>query len=112
MEFEALDRSTRPPRFPRFLRPQLPLVAGAGGGGRGGSLPDSVPGAYPLTGGCVFSRCYWGFHSHFSREAEHLYHTLEPSYQRALQSHLKSSDSVVSLPQSDRSSSSSQESLK
>eukprot|EP00070_Physeter_catodon_P050098 XP_028356992.1 CLIP-associating protein 1 isoform X7 [Physeter catodon] len=56
-------------------------------------------------------KCYWGFHSHFSREAEHLYHTLEPSYQRALQSHLKSSDSVVSLPQSDRSSSSSQESL-
>ncbi|XP_066881937.1 CLIP-associating protein 1 isoform X6 [Kogia breviceps] len=56
-------------------------------------------------------KCYWGFHSHFSREAEHLYHALEPSYQRALQSHLKSSDSVVSLPQSDRSSSSSQESL-
>ncbi|XP_059783641.1 CLIP-associating protein 1 isoform X3 [Balaenoptera ricei] len=56
-------------------------------------------------------KCYWGFHSHFSREAEHLYHNLEPSYQRALQSHLKSSDSVVSLPQSDRSSSSSQESL-
>ncbi|XP_042099930.1 CLIP-associating protein 1 isoform X18 [Ovis aries] len=56
-------------------------------------------------------KCYWGFHSHFSREAEHLYHTLESSYQKALQTHLKSSDSVVSLPQSDRSSSSSQESL-
>ncbi|XP_021092133.1 CLIP-associating protein 1 isoform X21 [Heterocephalus glaber] len=56
-------------------------------------------------------KCYWGFHSHFSREAEHLYHTLESSYQRALQSHLKNSDSIVSLPQSDRSSSSSQESL-
>ncbi|XP_036058508.1 CLIP-associating protein 1 isoform X25 [Onychomys torridus] len=56
-------------------------------------------------------KCYWGFHSHFSREAEHLYHTLEPSYQKALQSHLKNSDSIVSLPQSDRSSSSSQESL-
>ncbi|KAK2496832.1 hypothetical protein MC885_001643 [Smutsia gigantea] len=57
-------------------------------------------------------KCYWGLHSHFSREAEHLYHTLESSYQKALQSHLKNSDSIVSLPQSDRSSSSSQESLK
>ncbi|XP_036174792.1 CLIP-associating protein 1 isoform X3 [Myotis myotis] len=56
-------------------------------------------------------KCYWGFHSHFSREAEHLYHALESSYQKALQSHLKNSDSIVSLPQSDRSSSSSQESL-
>uniref|UniRef100_A0A8D2Q014 Cytoplasmic linker associated protein 1 n=1 Tax=Zosterops lateralis melanops TaxID=1220523 RepID=A0A8D2Q014_ZOSLA len=56
-------------------------------------------------------KCYWGFHSHFSREAEHLYHTLESSYQKALQSHLKNSDSIVSLPHSDRSSSSSQESL-
>ncbi|XP_019378146.1 PREDICTED: CLIP-associating protein 1 isoform X9 [Gavialis gangeticus] len=56
-------------------------------------------------------KCYWGFHSHFSREAEHLFHTLESSYQKALQSHLKNSDSIVSLPQSDRSSSSSQESL-
>uniref|UniRef100_A0A672UYC0 Cytoplasmic linker associated protein 1 n=1 Tax=Strigops habroptila TaxID=2489341 RepID=A0A672UYC0_STRHB len=56
-------------------------------------------------------KCYWGFHGHFSREAEHLYHTLESSYQKALQSHLKNSDSIVSLPQSDRSSSSSQESL-
>ncbi|CAJ0957395.1 unnamed protein product [Ranitomeya imitator] len=59
----------------------------------------------------VARKCYWGFHSHFSREAEHLYHNLESSYQKALQSHLKSSDSIVSLPQSDRSSSSSQESL-
>uniref|UniRef100_A0A8C1I543 Cytoplasmic linker associated protein 1a n=1 Tax=Cyprinus carpio carpio TaxID=630221 RepID=A0A8C1I543_CYPCA len=48
----------------------------------------------------------------FIREAEHLFLALESSYQKALQSHLKSSDSVVSLPQSDRSSSSSQESLK
>lgn len=56
-------------------------------------------------------KCYWGFHSHFGREAEHLYHTLEASYQKALQSHLRNSDSIVSLPQSDRSSSSSQESL-
>ncbi|XP_075789201.1 CLIP-associating protein 1 isoform X7 [Pelodiscus sinensis] len=56
-------------------------------------------------------KCYWGFHNHFGREAEHLYHTLESSYQKALQSHLKNSDSIVSLPQSDRSSSSSQESL-
>lgn len=59
----------------------------------------------------VARKCYWGFHSHFSREAEHLFNNLESSYQKALQSHLKSSDSIVSLPQSDRSSSSSQESL-
>ncbi|XP_077305832.1 CLIP-associating protein 1 isoform X16 [Lithobates pipiens] len=59
----------------------------------------------------VARKCYWGFHSHFSREAEHLFNGLESSYQKALQSHLKSSDSIVSLPQSDRSSSSSQESL-
>ncbi|XP_056390119.1 CLIP-associating protein 1 [Hyla sarda] len=59
----------------------------------------------------VARKCYWGFHSHFNREAEHLFHNLESSYQKALQSHLKSSDSIVSLPQSDRSSSSSQESL-
>ncbi|XP_063285292.1 CLIP-associating protein 1 isoform X18 [Pelobates fuscus] len=59
----------------------------------------------------VARKCYWGFHSHFSKEAEHLYHNLESSYQKALQSHLKNSDSIVSLPQSDRSSSSSQESL-
>nr|XP_056717243.1 CLIP-associating protein 1 isoform X1 [Euleptes europaea] len=56
-------------------------------------------------------KCYWGFHNHFSREAEHLYNSLESSYQKALQSYLKNSDSIVSLPQSDRSSSSSQESL-
>ncbi|XP_048341875.1 CLIP-associating protein 1 isoform X5 [Sphaerodactylus townsendi] len=56
-------------------------------------------------------KCYWGFHNHFSREAEHMYNSLESSYQKALQSHLKNSDSIVSLPQSDRSSSSSQESL-
>uniref|UniRef100_A0A8C2GVV8 Cytoplasmic linker associated protein 1a n=1 Tax=Cyprinus carpio TaxID=7962 RepID=A0A8C2GVV8_CYPCA len=59
----------------------------------------------------VARKCYWGFHGHFSREAEHLFQALESSYQKALQSHLKSSDSIVSLPQSDRSSSSSQESL-
>ncbi|XP_043929627.1 CLIP-associating protein 1 [Protopterus annectens] len=56
-------------------------------------------------------KCYWGFRSHFSREAEQLYNSLEVTYQKALQSHLKNSDSIVSLPQSDRSSSSSQESL-
>ncbi|KTG01725.1 hypothetical protein cypCar_00030584, partial [Cyprinus carpio] len=56
--------------------------------------------------------CYWGFHAHFSKEAEHLFQALELTYQKALQSHLKSSDSIMSLPQSDRSSSSSQESLK
>uniref|UniRef100_A0AAR2LZK0 TOG domain-containing protein n=1 Tax=Pygocentrus nattereri TaxID=42514 RepID=A0AAR2LZK0_PYGNA len=60
----------------------------------------------------VARKCYWGFHGHYSREAEHLFQALESSYQKALQSHLKSSDSIVSLPQSDRSSSSSQESLK
>ncbi|XP_047227287.1 CLIP-associating protein 1a isoform X18 [Girardinichthys multiradiatus] len=59
----------------------------------------------------IARRCYWGFHGHYSREAEHLFHALESTYQKALQSHLKSSDSIVSLPQSDRSSSSSQESL-
>lgn len=56
-------------------------------------------------------KVYWNFHSHFSREAEILFNSLEPSYQKPLQSHLKNSDSIVSLPQSDRSSSSSQESL-
>ncbi|XP_058646914.1 CLIP-associating protein 1-B isoform X2 [Onychostoma macrolepis] len=59
----------------------------------------------------VARKCYWGFHAHFSKEAEHLFQALELSYQKALQSHLKSSDSIMSLPQSDRSSSSSQESL-
>ncbi|XP_030283929.1 CLIP-associating protein 1a isoform X38 [Sparus aurata] len=59
----------------------------------------------------IARKCYWGFHSHYSREAEHLFQALESTYQKALQSHLRSSDSIVSLPQSDRSSSSSQESL-
>ncbi|KAA0715567.1 CLIP-associating protein 1 [Triplophysa tibetana] len=59
----------------------------------------------------VARKCYWGFHGHYSREAELLFQALESTYQKALQSHLKSSDSIVSLPQSDRSSSSSQESL-
>ncbi|XP_069472807.1 CLIP-associating protein 1 isoform X6 [Ambystoma mexicanum] len=59
----------------------------------------------------VARKCYWIFHSHFGKEAEQLFNTLESSYQKALQSHLKSADSIVSLPQSDRSSSSSQESL-
>ncbi|XP_035030584.2 CLIP-associating protein 1a isoform X24 [Hippoglossus stenolepis] len=59
----------------------------------------------------IARKCYWGFHAHYSREAEHLFQALESPYQKALQSHLKSSDSIVSLPQSDRSSSSSQESL-
>uniref|UniRef100_A0A673I5H4 CLIP-associating protein 1-B-like n=1 Tax=Sinocyclocheilus rhinocerous TaxID=307959 RepID=A0A673I5H4_9TELE len=59
----------------------------------------------------VARKCYWGFHAHFSKEAEHLFQALELTYQKALQSHLKSSDSIMSLPQSDRSSSSSQESL-
>uniref|UniRef100_A0A8C7KK61 Cytoplasmic linker associated protein 1 n=1 Tax=Oncorhynchus kisutch TaxID=8019 RepID=A0A8C7KK61_ONCKI len=60
----------------------------------------------------VARKCYWTFHGHFSREAEQLFQALESSYQKALQSHMKSSDSILSLPASDRSSSSSQESLK
>ncbi|KAJ8386451.1 hypothetical protein AAFF_G00170480 [Aldrovandia affinis] len=54
---------------------------------------------------------YWGLRNHFPAEADALYNSLEPSYQRNLQSCLRSSGSVASLPQSDRSSSSSQESL-
>ncbi|XP_053531157.1 CLIP-associating protein 2 isoform X35 [Ictalurus punctatus] len=56
-------------------------------------------------------KAYWGLRSHFPVEAESLYNSLESSYQKTLQSCLKSSGSVASLPQSDRSSSSSQESL-
>ncbi|XP_067439336.1 CLIP-associating protein 1-B-like isoform X3 [Thunnus thynnus] len=59
----------------------------------------------------VARKCYWSFHGHFSREAEHLFQSLESSYQKALQAHLRSGDSLMSLPASDRSSSSSQESL-
>ncbi|XP_071335720.1 CLIP-associating protein 1-B-like isoform X8 [Trachinotus anak] len=59
----------------------------------------------------VARKCYWSFHSHFSREAEQLFQGLEASYQKALQAHLRSGDSLMSLPTSDRSSSSSQESL-
>uniref|UniRef100_A0A8C9WZ24 Cytoplasmic linker associated protein 1 n=1 Tax=Sander lucioperca TaxID=283035 RepID=A0A8C9WZ24_SANLU len=59
----------------------------------------------------VARKCYWSFHSHFRREAEQLFQGLEASYQKALQAHLRSGDSLVSLPASDRSSSSSQESL-
>ncbi|XP_070405721.1 CLIP-associating protein 1-A isoform X22 [Nothobranchius furzeri] len=59
----------------------------------------------------VARKCYWGFYGHFSREAELLFQGLESSYQRALQAHLSGGDSVMSLPTSDRSSSSSQESL-
>ncbi|XP_073189156.1 CLIP-associating protein 2 isoform X32 [Lepidochelys kempii] len=56
-------------------------------------------------------KTYLGLRSHFPGEAEALYNNLEPSYQRSLQTYLKNSGSVASLPQSDRSSSSSQESL-
>ncbi|XP_072532311.1 CLIP-associating protein 2 isoform X27 [Salminus brasiliensis] len=56
-------------------------------------------------------KAYSGLQAHFPGEAESLYNSLESSYQRTLQSCLKSSGSVASLPQSDRSSSSSQESL-
>ncbi|XP_063308059.1 CLIP-associating protein 2 isoform X24 [Pelobates fuscus] len=54
---------------------------------------------------------YWGLRSHFPAETDALYNSLEPMYQKNLQSHLKTSGSAASLPQSDRSSSSSQESL-
>uniref|UniRef100_A0A4W6D4H4 Cytoplasmic linker associated protein 2 n=1 Tax=Lates calcarifer TaxID=8187 RepID=A0A4W6D4H4_LATCA len=54
-------------------------------------------------------KAYWGLRNHFPAEADALYNSLESSYQRTLQSCLKSSGSVASLPQSDRSSSSSQE---
>nr|XP_032654678.1 CLIP-associating protein 2 isoform X38 [Chelonoidis abingdonii] len=56
-------------------------------------------------------KTYLGLRSHFPGEAEVLYNNLEPSYQRSLQTYLKNSGSIASLPQSDRSSSSSQESL-
>uniref|UniRef100_A0A6Q2Z150 TOG domain-containing protein n=1 Tax=Esox lucius TaxID=8010 RepID=A0A6Q2Z150_ESOLU len=56
-------------------------------------------------------KAYWGLRNHFPGEADVLFNSLEPSYQKSLQSSLKSSGSVASLPQSDRSSSSSQESL-
>ncbi|XP_052389623.1 CLIP-associating protein 2 isoform X33 [Carassius gibelio] len=56
-------------------------------------------------------KAYWGLRAHFPGEAESLYNSLESSYQKTLQSFLKSSGSAASLPQSDRSSSSSQESL-
>ncbi|XP_058475586.1 CLIP-associating protein 2 isoform X28 [Solea solea] len=56
-------------------------------------------------------KAYWGLRNQFPAEADSLYNSLESSYQRTLQSCLKSSGSVASLPQSDRSSSSSQESL-
>ncbi|XP_038248083.1 CLIP-associating protein 2 isoform X6 [Dermochelys coriacea] len=56
-------------------------------------------------------KTYLGLRSHFPGEAEVLYNSLEPSYQRSLQTYLKNSGSIASLPQSDRSSSSSQESL-
>ncbi|XP_074055457.1 CLIP-associating protein 2 isoform X20 [Macrotis lagotis] len=56
-------------------------------------------------------KTYMGLRNHFPGEAETLYNSLEPSYQRSLQTYLKNSGSVTSLPPSDRSSSSSQESL-
>ncbi|XP_008116519.2 CLIP-associating protein 2 isoform X10 [Anolis carolinensis] len=56
-------------------------------------------------------KTYLGLRNHFPGEAEVLYNSLEPSYQRSLQTYLKNSGSIASLPQSDRSSSSSQESL-
>ncbi|KAI1242956.1 hypothetical protein IHE44_0000521 [Lamprotornis superbus] len=56
-------------------------------------------------------KAYLGLRNHFPSEAEILYNSLEPPYQRSLQTYLKNSGSIASLPQSDRSSSSSQESL-
>ncbi|XP_060678850.1 CLIP-associating protein 2 isoform X5 [Hemiscyllium ocellatum] len=56
-------------------------------------------------------KTYWSLRNHFPAEADALYNSLEPSYQKSFQAHLKSSTSAASLPHSDRSSSSSQESL-
>nr|XP_023659611.1 CLIP-associating protein 2 isoform X7 [Paramormyrops kingsleyae] len=56
-------------------------------------------------------KAYWGLRQHFPSEADSLYNSLEASYQRNLQSCLRGAGSATSLPQSDRSSSSSQESL-
>uniref|UniRef100_UPI00398F2F66 CLIP-associating protein 2-like isoform X2 n=1 Tax=Pristiophorus japonicus TaxID=55135 RepID=UPI00398F2F66 len=56
-------------------------------------------------------KTYWSLQNHFPAEADALYNSLEPSYQKGFQAHLKSSTSAASLPHSDRSSSSSQESL-
>uniref|UniRef100_A0A8B9CK02 Cytoplasmic linker associated protein 2 n=1 Tax=Anser brachyrhynchus TaxID=132585 RepID=A0A8B9CK02_9AVES len=56
-------------------------------------------------------KAYLGLRNHFPSEAETLYNSLEPPYQRSLQTYLKNSGSIASLPQSDRSSSSSQEIL-
>ncbi|XP_043920887.1 CLIP-associating protein 2 isoform X5 [Protopterus annectens] len=55
-------------------------------------------------------KTYWGLRTHFPAEASALYNSLESSYQKTLQSQLRST-SATSLPMSDRSSSSSQESL-
>uniref|UniRef100_A0AAY4DWM8 TOG domain-containing protein n=1 Tax=Denticeps clupeoides TaxID=299321 RepID=A0AAY4DWM8_9TELE len=57
-------------------------------------------------------KAYWNLKGHFPAEAESLYSSLESSYQRTIQSSLKTSGSAASLPQSDVSSSSSQESLR
>uniref|UniRef100_A0AAY4DXP2 TOG domain-containing protein n=1 Tax=Denticeps clupeoides TaxID=299321 RepID=A0AAY4DXP2_9TELE len=54
-------------------------------------------------------KAYWNLKGHFPAEAESLYSSLESSYQRTIQSSLKTSGSAASLPQSDVSSSSSQE---
>ncbi|XP_069070604.1 CLIP-associating protein 2 isoform X10 [Pleurodeles waltl] len=56
-------------------------------------------------------KAFWGLRNHFPAESDALYNSLEPQYQKNLQSNAKTSSSVASLPQSDRSSSSSQESL-
>ncbi|XP_061411493.1 CLIP-associating protein 1 isoform X31 [Lethenteron reissneri] len=56
-------------------------------------------------------KAYWGLRGNFPAEAETLFAALEPSYQKALQSQLRGSSSVGSLPRSDHSTSSSQESL-
>nr|XP_032817841.1 CLIP-associating protein 1 isoform X29 [Petromyzon marinus] len=56
-------------------------------------------------------KAYWGLRGNFPAEAEALFAALEPSYQKALQSQLRGSSSVGSLPRSDHSTSSSQESL-
>ncbi|KAK1876391.1 CLIP-associating protein 1, partial [Dissostichus eleginoides] len=60
----------------------------------------------------VARKCYWSYQAHFRREADQLFQSLEASYQKALQAHQRGGEnSGTSLPASDRSSSSSQESL-
>uniref|UniRef100_UPI00358DDF13 CLIP-associating protein 1-like isoform X10 n=1 Tax=Myxine glutinosa TaxID=7769 RepID=UPI00358DDF13 len=59
----------------------------------------------------VARKCYWGLHNQLPSVARTLYSSLEQSYQKALQNARGPANGVSLLPHSDRSSSSSQESL-